>query len=123
MIKDGYIRVENLNREALERAFALACRQLHKVVNATSEQVSLRVIKQEMLNQTVQQMKENRCYPYEPAYAEPEAKMGECMEAEKIMPGIAVNARTVYMTIYPAGYLESLEDDAEEDMDEQADER
>ncbi len=63
--KDGIIKVEYLSREALERAFALACRQLHKVVNATSEQVSLRAIKQEVLNQAVQQMTENRRSPYE----------------------------------------------------------
>lgn len=58
--KDGIIKVEYLTREALERAFALACRQLHKVVNATSEQVSLRAIKQEMMNKAVQQMEENQ---------------------------------------------------------------
>lgn len=64
-IKDGYIRVEYLSREALERAFALACRQLHKVVNDTSEQVSLIAIKQEIMNKAVQQMKENRRSPFE----------------------------------------------------------
>lgn len=80
MIKDGYIRVEYLNREALERAFALACRQLHKVVNATSEQVSLRVIKQEMMNQAVQQMEENRRAPYE---IRMKSRKQRCMNALK----------------------------------------
>lgn len=58
--KDGIIKVEYLSREALERAFALACRHLHKVVNATSEQVSLRAIRQDMMNKAVQQMEENQ---------------------------------------------------------------
>lgn len=114
MIKDGYIRVEYLNREALERAFALACRQLHKVVNATSEQVSLRVIKQEMMNKAVQQMEENRRAPYENTHEEPEATLHECLEAERITSGIVVNAETVHLTVYPAGYLESLEEDEKE---------
>ncbi len=91
-IKDGYIRVEYLSREALERAFALACRQLHKVVNDTSEQVSLIAIKQEIMNKAVQQMKENRRSPFE---QKSEAKLGECLET----PGIAVNAETVYLTV------------------------
>ena len=58
--KDGIIMVECLNREALELAFALACRQLHRVVNSTSEQVSLRAIRQDMMNKAVQQMEENQ---------------------------------------------------------------
>ena len=114
MIKDGYIRVEYLSREALERAFALACRQLHKVVNATSEQVSLRVIKQEMMNQAVQHMEENRRAPYENTHEAPEATLHECLEAERITSGIVVNAETVHLTVYPAGYLESLEEDEKE---------
>ena len=89
--KDGIIKVEYLSREALERAFTLACRQLHKVVNATSEQVSLRAIKQEMIDKAVQQMQENQRSLYE---QKPEAKLGECLEA----PGIVVNAETVYLT-------------------------
>lgn len=90
--KDGIIKVEYLSREALERAFALACRQLHKVVNATSEQVSLIAIKQEIMNKAVQQMKENRRSPFE---QKPEAELCECLET----PGIAVNAETVYLTV------------------------
>lgn len=58
--KERITKVECLNREALELAFALACRQLHKVVNATSEQVSLRAIRQDMMNKAVQQMEENQ---------------------------------------------------------------
>lgn len=89
--KDG-IKVECLNRETLERAFSLACRQLHKVVNATNEQVSLIAIKQEIMNKAVQQMKENRRSPFE---QKSEAKLSECLET----PGIAVNAETVYLTV------------------------
>ena len=91
MIKDG-IKVEYLNRETLERAFSLACRQLNKVVNATSDQVSLIAIEQEIMNKAVQQMKENWRSPFE---QKSEAKLGECLET----PGIAVNAETVYLTV------------------------
>ena len=90
-IKDG-IKVEYLNRETLELAFALACRQLNKVVNATSDQVSLIAIKQEIMTKAVRQMKENRRSPFE---QKSEAKLGECPET----PGIAVNAETVYLTV------------------------
>lgn len=114
MIKDGYIKVEYLSREALERAFAIACRQLHKVVNATSEQVSLKVIKQEIMNQAVRQMMENQRSPYECTYKKPEAKLDECLEADEITQGIVVNAETVHLTVYPAGYLESLEENEKE---------
>ena len=62
------------------------------VVNATSEQVSLIAIKQEIMNKAVQQMKENRRSPFE---QKPEAELGECLET----PGIAVNAETVYLTV------------------------
>lgn len=90
--KERITKVECLNREALELAFALACRQLHKVVNATSEQISLRAIRQDMMNKAVQQMEENRRSPFE---QKSEAKLGECLET----PGIAVNAETVYLTV------------------------
>lgn len=62
------------------------------MVNATSEQVSLIAIKQEIMNKAVQQMKENRRSPFE---QKPEAELGECLET----PGIAVNAETVYLTV------------------------
>ena len=89
---DGIIKVEYLSREALELAFTLACRHLHKVINATSEQVSLIAIKQEMIDKAVHQMRENQRSPHE---QKPEAKLDECLEA----PGIVVNAEKVYLTI------------------------